>query len=123
MFGKSPSHNRPTNEKSGVFRDLSRLLLCTAMNEGADGSMLSVVASSLCRRVSEKLTARMPRVVSDQRAKFDNDELFRKLSRESEVRVLGNYTPGSVVCKFFTWRASLPSCGLWKYRHEVISVQ
>ena len=28
----------------------------------------------------------MPRVVSDQRRKFLNDELFRKLSRESEVR-------------------------------------
>ena len=27
----------------------------------------------------------MPRVVPDQREKFDNDELFRKLSRESEV--------------------------------------
>jgi len=29
----------------------------------------------------------MPRVVPDQREKFDNDELFRKLSRESEVSV------------------------------------
>jgi len=27
----------------------------------------------------------MPRVVDDQRHKFYNDELFRKLSRESEV--------------------------------------
>ena len=27
----------------------------------------------------------MPRVVPDQREKFDNDELFRKMSRESEV--------------------------------------
>ena len=27
----------------------------------------------------------MPRVVEDQRHKFYNDELFRKLSRESEV--------------------------------------
>ena len=29
----------------------------------------------------------MPRVVPDQREKFENDELFRKLSRESEVSV------------------------------------
>jgi len=29
----------------------------------------------------------MPRVVPDQREKFDNDELFRKMSRESEVSV------------------------------------
>ena len=27
----------------------------------------------------------MPRVVADQKSKFENDELFRKLSRESEV--------------------------------------
>ncbi|CAB3987456.1 big brother [Paramuricea clavata] len=28
----------------------------------------------------------MPRVVPDQRSKFENDELFRKLSRESEIK-------------------------------------
>ena len=28
---------------------------------------------------------KMPRVVSDQKAKFESDELFRRLSRESEV--------------------------------------
>ncbi|KAH9407348.1 hypothetical protein TYRP_012901 [Tyrophagus putrescentiae] len=31
----------------------------------------------------------MPRVVTDQKAKFENDELFRKLSRESEIRYTG----------------------------------
>jgi len=29
----------------------------------------------------------MPCVVPDQREKFENDELFRKMSRESEVSV------------------------------------
>ena len=29
----------------------------------------------------------MTRVVPDQKTKFENDELFRKLSRESEVRI------------------------------------
>lgn len=29
----------------------------------------------------------MPRVVPDQRNKFENEEFFRKLSRECEVRV------------------------------------
>ncbi|KAG8226962.1 hypothetical protein J437_LFUL009513 [Ladona fulva] len=29
---------------------------------------------------------KMPRVVPDQKAKFESDELFRRLSRESEVR-------------------------------------
>eukprot|EP00794_Sanderia_malayensis_P018787 gene18787-20678_t len=31
----------------------------------------------------------MTRVVHDQKAKFENDELFRKLSREAEVRYTG----------------------------------
>ncbi|KAI0210791.1 Protein big brother [Lamellibrachia satsuma] len=31
----------------------------------------------------------MPRVVPDQRDKFENDELFRKLSRETEIRYTG----------------------------------
>ncbi|XP_076336442.1 protein big brother-like [Tachypleus tridentatus] len=32
---------------------------------------------------------KMPRVVADQKAKFESDELFRRLSRESEVRYTG----------------------------------
>lgn len=32
---------------------------------------------------------KMPRVVPDQRSKFENEEFFRKLSRECEVRRLG----------------------------------
>nr|XP_054771963.1 core-binding factor subunit beta-like [Lytechinus pictus] len=31
----------------------------------------------------------MPRVVPDQRSKFENDELFRKLGRDSEIRYTG----------------------------------
>jgi len=34
----------------------------------------------------------MPRVVPDQREKFENDELFRKMSRESEVSGCTNCT-------------------------------
>ncbi|GAB6025322.1 hypothetical protein CHUAL_010735 [Chamberlinius hualienensis] len=32
---------------------------------------------------------KMPRVVPDQKAKFESDELFRRLSRESEIRYTG----------------------------------
>jgi hypothetical protein len=32
---------------------------------------------------------KMPRVVQDQKSKFESDELFRRLSRESEVRYTG----------------------------------
>ncbi|XP_064599092.1 core-binding factor subunit beta-like [Liolophura sinensis] len=51
--------------------------------------MLSFVANTLCCEVVENRHRKMPRVVSDQRAKFDNDELFRKLSRESEIKYTG----------------------------------
>jgi len=37
------------------------------------------------RRTDRQTRGEMPRVVDDQRHKFYNDELFRKLSRESEV--------------------------------------
>ncbi|XP_054714287.1 protein big brother-like [Uloborus diversus] len=37
-----------------------------------------------------RLLLKMPRVVVDQKAKFESDELFRKLSRESEVRYTGH---------------------------------
>lgn len=32
-----------------------------------------------------RLVFKMPRVVPDQKSKFESDELFRRLSRESEV--------------------------------------
>ena len=49
-------------------------------------SMLPVVANTLLCEVPIFHKGTMPRVVPDQREKFENDELFRKLSRESEVR-------------------------------------
>ncbi|EFN71957.1 Protein big brother [Camponotus floridanus] len=36
-----------------------------------------------------RLVFKMPRVVPDQKTKFESDELFRRLSRESEVRYTG----------------------------------
>ena len=58
--------------------------------------MFPVVADTLYCEVPKFFTVKMPKVVPDQREKFENDELFRKLSRESEVlhfrQVL---TPGS----------------------------
>lgn len=57
------------------------------MNEVVSLSMLPVEEGTLFREVSKKFITEMPRVVPDQRSKFENDELFRKLSREGEVRV------------------------------------
>ena len=34
---------------------------------------------------------KMPRVVPDQKSKFESDELFRRLSRESEVRLFQQF--------------------------------
>lgn len=39
-----------------------------------------------------KVLVKMPRVVPDQRSKFENEEFFRKLSRECEVSLLRFYT-------------------------------
>ncbi|XP_076063750.1 protein big brother-like [Oratosquilla oratoria] len=36
-----------------------------------------------------RLMFKMPRVVPDQKSKFESDELFRRLARESEVRFTG----------------------------------
>jgi len=55
------------------------------MNEVTSDSMLSFVASTLCCEAGNTKPRIMPRVVPDQRATFENDELFRKLSRECEV--------------------------------------
>ena len=56
------------------------------MNETLVVSMWPVVANALCCQVPAHFTFKMPKVVPDQREKYENDEFFRKLSRESEVR-------------------------------------
>lgn len=44
------------------------------------------------KRAATFETFTMPRVVDDQKEKFENDELFRKLRRESEVGSCGAVT-------------------------------
>lgn len=43
-----------------------------------------------------RLVFKMPRVVPDQKAKFESDELFRRLSRESEVSPFADRLPRKV---------------------------
>lgn len=47
-----------------------------------------------------RLVFKMPRVVPDQKSKFESDELFRRLSRESEVsppeRTREKHTPAEI---------------------------
>ncbi|XP_076243406.1 protein big brother [Calliopsis andreniformis] len=59
---------------------------------GAGGIGVSVLpfdGMGLYEQPRPRLLFKMPRVVPDQKGKFENDELFRRLSRESEVRYTG----------------------------------
>jgi len=49
--------------------------------------MLPFETDTVLGEVTKTFYRVMPRVVPDQRSRFDNDELFRKLSREGEVRI------------------------------------
>ncbi|KAL3858969.1 hypothetical protein ACJMK2_009214 [Sinanodonta woodiana] len=59
------------------------------MNEDEPNSMLPFEPNTLYSKVGSNFLSNMPRVVSNQRHKFENDELFRKLSRECEIKYTG----------------------------------
>lgn len=48
--------------------------------------MLPYDTMGLYEQTKPSLMYRVPRVVPDQKGRFESDELFRRLSRESEVR-------------------------------------
>lgn len=48
-------------------------------------SMLPYDTMGLYEQTKPSLMYRVPRVVPDQKNRFESDELFRRLSRESEV--------------------------------------
>lgn len=50
-------------------------------------SMLPFETDTVLGEVTKYFHRVMPRVVANQKLKFENDELFRKLSREGEVSV------------------------------------
>ncbi|KAI5744178.1 hypothetical protein M8J77_026417 [Diaphorina citri] len=51
--------------------------------------MLPFDGIGLYEQPKPRFIFKMPRVVPDQKSKFESDELFRRLSRESEVRYTG----------------------------------
>uniref|UniRef100_T1HAZ8 Uncharacterized protein n=1 Tax=Rhodnius prolixus TaxID=13249 RepID=T1HAZ8_RHOPR len=59
-----------------------------SMNDPAVG-MIPFDSIGLYEQPKPRFIFKMPRVVPDQKAKFESDELFRRLSRESEVRYTG----------------------------------
>lgn len=48
--------------------------------------MLPFDSMGLYEQPKPRFIFKMPRVVPDQKAKFESDDLFKRLSRESEVR-------------------------------------
>ncbi|KAF6214631.1 hypothetical protein GE061_009374 [Apolygus lucorum] len=59
-----------------------------SMNDPSVG-MIPFDSIGLYEQPKPRFIFKMPRVVPDQKAKFESDELFRRLSRESEVRYTG----------------------------------
>lgn len=60
--------------------------LIKMMNDAAAlAGMLPYDTIGLYEQPKPRFIFKMPRVVPDQKSKFDSDELFRRLSRESEV--------------------------------------
>ncbi|XP_018326857.1 protein big brother isoform X2 [Agrilus planipennis] len=62
-----------------------------SMNDptSALAGMLPFDSIGIYEQPKPRFIFKMPRVVPDQKAKFESDELFRRLSRESEVRYTG----------------------------------
>lgn len=56
------------------------------MNDAAAlAGMIPYDSIGLYEQPKPRFIFKMPRVVPDQKSKFESDELFRRLSRESEV--------------------------------------
>lgn len=61
------------------------------MNDAAAmAAMINPYELGMYEQPKPRFIFKMPRVVPDQKTKFESDELFRRLGRESEVR----FTPG-----------------------------
>jgi hypothetical protein len=75
-----------------------------AMNDPAAlAGMLPFDSIGLYEQPKPRFIFKMPRVVPDQKSKFESDELFRRLSRESEVSHVFCVT-SAVTTTYFTNR-------------------
>lgn len=65
----------------------------TMMNDPAALGMIPFDTIGLYEQPKPRFIFKMPRVVPDQKSKFESDDLFKKLSRDSEVStsVLGGF--------------------------------
>ncbi|XP_065164218.1 protein big brother-like [Atheta coriaria] len=60
------------------------------VNNSALAGMLPLDSYGLYEQPKPRFLFKIPRVVPNQKAKFESDDLFKKLSRESEVRYTGH---------------------------------
>jgi hypothetical protein len=71
------------------------------MNDPAAlAGMLPFDSIGLYEQPKPRFIFKMPRVVPDQKSKFESDELFRRLSRESEVSHVCCVTSAAILCRF-----------------------
>lgn len=70
------------------------------MNDPASvlSGMMSFDSLSMYEQPKPRFIFKMPRVVPDQKSKFESNELFRRLSRESEVSLLSNLGLNNTGC-------------------------
>lgn len=71
-------------------------MMMHTMSEHAGGAgglgVLPFDGMGLYEQPRPRFVFKMPRVVPDQKAKFESDELFRRLGRESEVSFLWQFS-------------------------------
>lgn len=76
----------PHRQQQAQWSDHLRAVEMHAMNDPAAlAGMLPFDSIGLYEQPKPRFIFKMPRVVPDQKSKFESDELFRRLSRESEV--------------------------------------
>jgi hypothetical protein len=78
------------------------------MNDPAAlAGMLPFDSIGLYEQPKPRFIFKMPRVVPDQKSKFESDELFRRLSRESEVSHVCCVTSAAISKKYLNIHARL----------------
>lgn len=96
------------------------------MNDAAAlAGMLPYDTIGLYEQPKPRFIFKMPRVVPDQKSKFESDELFRRLSRESEVSASCMFFLFVLKCVSVKWSWS-DECHLilrllWKKENKLIT--
>lgn len=71
--------------KVSVIKTYSKMMNMNMMNDPALAGMLPFDTMGLYEPPKPRYIFKMPRVIPDQKEKFDTDDLFKKVSRDCEV--------------------------------------